>query len=253
MHPDIKDKINFRQLAEEFLGGELQRELMSPEERELPFVVILDEMNRADLSKVLGECFSLLEDRDGEIQLAGQDETPCMLRMPSNLYFIGTMNLIDQSLEQVDFAHRRRFLWFFRGFSREDFLSVSEYRWGELHRAGDVRKPWGDFADEFEVLADRAEAINKMVESHHLLGRNYQIGHTYFCDVVAFAGVDLAATPGRQRVLFAKKHSKALWPVESLWSYSLRPLLEQYLSGADETEREAVLRQAQNLLLKGQP
>ena len=95
------------------------------EDQKIPVVLILDEMNRADLSKVLGECFSLLEDRDTDVQLGGHDEKPRKVRLPSNLYVIGTMNLIDQSLEHVDFALRRRFLWFFRGFSRDDF---SPYR-----------------------------------------------------------------------------------------------------------------------------
>ena len=213
-----------------------------PEERDLPFVIILDEMNRADLSKVLGECFSLLEDRAGEIQLAGQDIEPCLVRMPSNLYFIGTMNLIDQSLEQVDFALRRRFLWFFRGFERADFLTIAKYRWDELHQSGELRKPWEKFEEEFDMLADRAESLNTLIKNHHSLGPNYQIGHTYFCDVVSFARNDLAAKPSRQRLLFNKKN-QAIAPVDSLWKYSLRPLLEQYLSGVDGAERDEILRQ----------
>ena len=115
---------------------QLQRD--SEDYRAIPFVVILDEMNRADLSKVLGECFSLMEDRDTPIQLAGQDATPREVSLPDNLYFIGTMNLIDQSLEQVDFALRRRFLWFFRGFDRQQFLAVAEYRWEQSHNTQGV-------------------------------------------------------------------------------------------------------------------
>ena len=88
-----------------------------PEElQDVPVVLVLDEMNRADLSKVLGECFTLLEDRDGDVTLAGYSGESRKVRLPRNLYFIGTMNLIDQSLENVDFALRRRFLWFFKGF-----------------------------------------------------------------------------------------------------------------------------------------
>ncbi len=222
----------------------------SPDERDLPFVIILDEMNRADLSKVLGECFSLLEDRTGEVQLAGQDIEPQLVRMPSNIYFIGTMNLIDQSLEQVDFALRRRFLWFFRGFDRADFVTVAKYRWDELHRDGEIRKPWEKFEEEFDTLADRAESLNTLIENHHSLGPNYQIGHTYFCDVVSFARNELAAKPSRQRLLFNKKN-QAIAPVDSLWKYSLRPLLEQYLSGVDGAERNEILRRAQATLLKG--
>jgi 5-methylcytosine-specific restriction enzyme B len=53
-----------------------------PEERRsVPFVLILDEMNRADLSKVLGECFSLLEDRHKGVRLGGYDEEPREVRL----------------------------------------------------------------------------------------------------------------------------------------------------------------------------
>jgi 5-methylcytosine-specific restriction enzyme B len=126
------------------------------EDGEIPVVLILDEMNRADLSKVLGECFSLLEDRDTDVRLGGHDEEPRKVRLPPNLYVIRTMNLIDQSLEHVDFALRRRFLWFFRGFSREDFLTVSKKRWDALVKDGAIRKNWEKVEAEFEILADRA-------------------------------------------------------------------------------------------------
>src|SRR5208283_5265081 len=132
----------------------------SGEDSEIPVVLILDEMNRADLSKVLGECFSLLEDRDTAVRLGGHDDEPRKVQLPANLYIIGTMNLIDQSLEHVDFALRRRFLWFFRGFSREDFLAVSEKRWDALIKDGSIRKDWEKVEAEFETLADRAQRLN---------------------------------------------------------------------------------------------
>lgn len=221
----------------------------SAELQRLPFVVILDEMNRADLSKVLGECFSLLEDRDGAVQLGGQDEDPQLVRMPANLLFIGTMNLIDQSLEQVDFALRRRFLWFFRGFDRQEFLDVAKYRWDQLRSQKQIAREWERFAEEFEVLADRAIQVNRLIETHPFLGRQYQIGHTYFCDVVYFAGRVLAEEPKRQRLLFTKA-GDARTPVERLWRYSLKPLIEQYLSGVDAGERDKVLRSAESVLMK---
>src|SRR5690606_4152243 len=88
-----------------------QEKQSAPEFSPLPHVLILDEINRTDLSRLLGECFSLLEDRETSIELPGLDEhgQPMRLALPSNLYVIGTMNLIDQSLEQIDFALRRRF------------------------------------------------------------------------------------------------------------------------------------------------
>ena len=219
----------------------------SKDYRAIPFVVILDEMNRADLSKVLGECFSLMEDRENPVQLAGQDATPRIVSLPDNLYFIGTMNLIDQSLEQVDFALRRRFLWFFRGFDRQQFLAVAEYRW-ERSR---IRKDWERYVSEFETLAERAGFLNERIAQHPSLGEQYQIGHTYFCDVVSFIETELAAQPRMQFVLYNSRGRGRQQTVGTLWRYSIAPLLEQYLSGVDSAERKTFLDQAESLLMAG--
>ena len=222
-----------------------------PDLKDVPYVLILDEMNRADLSKVLGECFSLLEDRDAVVQLGGQDEAPREITIPPQLHFVGTMNLIDQSLEQVDFALRRRFLWFFRGFDRGQFIEVSRYRWDDLLKAKRIKKGWERYGQEFEVLADRAEAINREIERHPSLGPQYQIGHTYFCDVVYFVEKDLAARPGRHFVLYSPKGHGRDNTIGTLWKYSLKPLLEQYLSGVDAGEKQTFLSTVEGLLLQG--
>lgn len=223
----------------------------SGELKEIPFVVILDEMNRADLSKVLGECFSLMEDRNNPVQLAGQDENHREVALPDNLYFIGTMNLIDQSLEQVDFALRRRFLWFFRGFDRKQFLNVAEHRWNKEHKAGRIKKKWDKHADEFETLANRAEKLNASIENRPSLGNQYQIGHTYFCDVVSFVQQDLIANPGRQFVLYNKKGKGRDETIGILWQYSIKPLLEQYLSGVDSGDRDTFIKEEEKLFKWG--
>lgn len=221
-----------------------------PEIRELPYVLILDEMNRADLSKVLGECFSLMEDRDSSVRLSGQDDEPFELRLPQNLHFIGTMNLIDQSLEQVDFALRRRFLWFFKGYSSEGFLAVARKRWEELHNSGNLKKPWTRFEEEFNALAKRAQNLNVLIEKDNYLGSQYQIGHTYFCDVVAFAQKFLSVSPGRQTLLFSL-NGDAREPVNSLWKFSIAPLLDQYLSGVELSEKKSFLEKARQTFCDG--
>lgn len=68
-------------------------------------VLIIDEINRADLSKVLGELMYLLEYRNRNIPLAGGGS----LHIPSNVLIIGTMNTADRSIALVDHALRRRF------------------------------------------------------------------------------------------------------------------------------------------------
>ena len=87
------------------------------EARENPprFVFFIDEINRADLSRVFGELFSLLEEEYRYENGNGTDfvQLPNGERfyIPKNLYIIGTMNDIDRSVESMDFALRRRFAW----------------------------------------------------------------------------------------------------------------------------------------------
>ena len=88
-------------------------------------------------------------------------------------------------------------------------------------------------------------------EGNSYLGSQYQIGHTYFCDVVSFAQRYLASSEKkRHRVLFTGKGA-ALDPVAALWRYSLNPLMTQYLSGIDAVERDALLARAESVLLAG--
>ncbi len=68
-------------------------------------VLIIDEINRADLSRVFGELMVLLEYRDREITLASGQT----FSIPGNVRLLGTMNTADRSIALVDFALRRRF------------------------------------------------------------------------------------------------------------------------------------------------
>ncbi|MBI4333861.1 MAG: AAA family ATPase [Chloroflexi bacterium] len=79
---------------------------------EEPFLIIIDEINRADLGKILGEAIYLFEpDEVGKrtIDLAHPVNGESKLSLPQNLYVLGTMNTADRSIASIDLAIRRRF------------------------------------------------------------------------------------------------------------------------------------------------
>ena len=73
------------------------------------YVLIIDEINRANLSAVLGELIYALEYRGEAVQSMYSIEGDSSLTLPPNLYIIGTMNTADRSVGHIDYAIRRRF------------------------------------------------------------------------------------------------------------------------------------------------
>ncbi|MDC0833690.1 AAA family ATPase [Geitlerinema sp. CS-897] len=120
-------------------------------------VLIIDEINRANLSHVFGELMYLLEYRDAEIKLAGSDKP---FSIPENVRIIGTMNTADRSIALIDHALRRRF-----AFIRIDpnYDVVRQYH--DYHETG------CDVEGLVEVLQDINQAIGD---------RNYELGISYF-------------------------------------------------------------------------
>jgi 5-methylcytosine-specific restriction protein B len=74
--------------------------------RHIPHFLIIDEINRANLAKVFGELYFLLEYRKKSVRLTYSGEE---FALPRNLFVIGTMNTADRSIALVDAAMRRRF------------------------------------------------------------------------------------------------------------------------------------------------
>ena len=145
-------------------------ELMNKACSEHPYVMVIDEINRADLSRVFGELFYGLEkDYRGEIiptqydYLSDNDG----FSIPPNVYIIGTMNDIDRSVESMDFALRRRFAW--REITVEDSLCILD----------EISDP--DLRQQAQkVLLDVNEKIiNEMLG----LDSAYYLGAAYFRDL----------------------------------------------------------------------
>jgi MoxR-like ATPase len=96
-----------RQVTYEVVDGPLKRIAAIAQERpDVTHVLMIDELNRGNVAKVLGELLFLLEYRDEEIRLQ-YSETPFSL--PPNLVIVATMNTADRSIALVDTALRRRF------------------------------------------------------------------------------------------------------------------------------------------------
>lgn len=208
----------------------------------LPVVLVLDEINRTDLSRMFGEAFSLLENRGSSAVLPGidADSDPVELSLPDDLYVIGTMNLIDQSVEQMDFALRRRFFWRPCGFERGPIIDVNRERWPEY---APTMYGWDRAEKDIDRLADRAEELNREIAASSHLGAQYALGHTYYFDAAYLVGIWLQGRKQLRGGVLWKKPGRPQPPLEDLWTLSLEPVLAQYLEGIDPTTaREEIAR-----------
>ncbi|PVC67978.1 hypothetical protein C2I27_15215 [Priestia megaterium] len=137
------------------------------------YFVLIDEINRGNLSKIFGELFMLIEhDKRGEkLQLAYSKDK---FTVPSNIYFIGTMNTADRSLTNLDFALRRRFSFIYvePAFEEEGLTKFSNYL--ELN---------GINLGTIDRLVRNVKHVNELIKSDYRLGKGFEIGHAYFTNL----------------------------------------------------------------------
>lgn len=199
-------------------------------EDKLPHILILDEINRTDISRLFGELFSALEYRNKKIKLSVGDFE---IALPENLYFIGTMNEIDFSLERVDFALRRRFLWQFKGFDRNILWQIiNEKRHALKISIKDT---------EIETFINKCEQLNNEISQIPELGENYQIGHTFFTEIVDIFNSFRNIHSGRRYFLNQ--------PVNILWEVSIKPILQAFLGNMDTDSKSQKINQLQRTFI----
>ena len=138
-----------------------------------PHVLIIDEINRGNLSRIFGELLMLIEadkrDPAWAVRTAYARPDEPAFHLPANLHLVGAMNTADRSLALVDYALRRRFAF-----------STVEPAFGsqgfDRHLAdGGVPEPMR------RRITTRLEALNQQIREHPQLGEGFQIGHSYFC------------------------------------------------------------------------
>lgn len=193
-----------------------------------PFIFIIDEINRGDLSKIFGELFYAIDpgyrvtgddlkaNKEGKTKLTtirtqyanmekdgnsfdyalniSQQNNFGHFFVPENIYIIGTMNDIDRSVETMDFAFRRRFTF--------AEITASEQT-GMLDKIQDVSVK--------QKALNKMKAVNAIISETEGLSSAYHIGGAYFLKLETLDGD------------FTK-----------LWNYHLAPLIKEYLRGTED-------------------
>ncbi len=152
-------------------------------------VLLIDEFNRGNVARILGEALSLLEaDKRNQrhaVRLAlegdplpGGDSTQFWL--PENLFIIGTMNTADRSIALVDHALRRRFSFIDLepAYDNAEFVPWLTERLGGESGEIESNAPARAVA---EKITETMQRLNKEIAKSVQLGTGHRLGHSYFC------------------------------------------------------------------------
>jgi 5-methylcytosine-specific restriction protein B len=178
------------------------------QEKHLPYILIIDEINRGEINKILGELFYSIDPgyrgEDGRVKtqyqnLVSEDDIFYQgFYVPKNVYILGTMNDIDRSVESMDFAIRRRFTW------RE--ISATDTQKDMLNLLDDSIR---------QEAIDRMDSLNAAImNSEYHLGTAYQMGASYFLKL------------------------REVTNFEDLWKFHIKGVLYEYLRGQRDIDEK---------------
>ena len=188
---------------------ELERARKKGEEPE-KYCIIIDEINRGNLSKILGDTMMLIEPDKREVQwgikLTYSYEDEKEFYVPENLYIIGTMNIADKSLSKIDYALERRFssIYLEPAFENDKFKNLL------------IEKEKIDAQNVDRIIKDFTK-LNKYITE--TLGKNFKLGHSYFIN--------------KSIENFDETYKEII-------QYEIKPLLEQYYYNDEERIKEAL-------------
>lgn len=187
-----------------------------------PFVFIIDEINRGEVSKIFGELFYAIDSgyrgEKGRIKTQYQNLVPEDdpfyegFYIPENVYIIGTMNDIDRSVECMDFAIRRRFAWKEITVESRQSMLDDPQAWEQ--------KPEQEVIDEIKArmnnlnacIVDEYNSGDEPSKDRIGLTKAYQIGASYFLKYGLYNNFD------------------------ALWDNHIKGLLYEYLRGTSNIE-----------------
>lgn len=187
-----------------------------------PYIIIIDEINRGEISKIFGELFFSID--PGYRGTAGRVKTQYQnlvkkddifyngFYVPENVYIIGTMNDIDRSVESMDFAFRRRFA----------FKEVTAKESQQMLKSDSA------LSEKVDEIIGRMDALNEAIcpkdnnnsdkKGIEGLSSAYHIGASYFLKLAKY------------------KKDDGTFDYDKLWDYHLKGLLSEYLRGMPDAE-----------------
>lgn len=187
-----------------------------------PFVFIIDEINRGEISKIFGELFYAIDSgyrgEKGRINTQYQNLVPEDdpfyegFYIPENVYIIGTMNDIDRSVECMDFAMRRRFAWKEITVESRQSMLDDPQAWSEQPNKAVIAEIKARMNNLNACIIDEYNKGGEVSKDRIGLTKAYQIGASYFLKYGLYNNFD------------------------ALWDNHIKGLLYEYLRGTSNIE-----------------